>query len=81
MIKLVFDISDVVHANGHTQNANCGLYVKFRKFWLIPFCFIMRKDHLKKKLLLWPEVAFKEIIYRKNVQIYYLSFNKFFHSK
>ena len=43
-------------ANEHTKHANCGLRVNFWNFLFMPFCFMMKKDHFKRKLLLWPQV-------------------------
>ena len=51
--------SDVIHANEHTEYVNCDLRVNFLKFWLMSFCFVMRKDHFKQKLLLWSKIPFK----------------------
>ena len=56
MIKLCLDASEVTHANEHTKHANCGLHINF------PNCFMMKKDHVKQNLLLWPQVPFKELI-------------------
>ena len=58
MIKLCLDVSDVTHTNKHTKHANCGLHVNFWNFLLMPFCFMMKKDHFKQRLLLWPQVLF-----------------------
>ena len=58
MIKLYLDVGDA-YTQRHTLYANCGLHVNLWKFWLIPFCFVMRKDHFKQKSLLWPQVPFK----------------------
>ena len=52
MIKLYLNLSGVIHANKHTKYANCGLHVNFCNFLLMLFCFMMKKDHLKQKLLL-----------------------------
>ena len=43
MIKLCLYVSNVIHVNEHTEYANCGLHVNFLKFWLMSFCFMMRK--------------------------------------
>ena len=59
MIKLYIEVSDVIHANGHTKYANCTLHVNCWNFLLMSFCFMMKKDHFKQKLLLWPQVYFK----------------------
>ena len=48
MIKLCLDVKDVIHANEHTKYANSGLHVNFWKFWLMPFCFMIKKDHFKQ---------------------------------
>ena len=45
MIKLCLGGSEVIHASEDKLYANCGLHVNFWKFWLMPFCFIMTKDH------------------------------------
>ena len=48
-----------------------GLHVNFWIFWWMLFCFMMKKDHFKQKLLLWPKVHFKlntiKIFCRKNL--------------
>ena len=59
MIKLHLEVSDVTHANEYAKHANCGLHVNFWSFLIISFCFLMKKDHFKEKLLLWPQVPFK----------------------
>ena len=33
VIQLHLDVSDVIHANGHTEHANCGLHVNFWNFY------------------------------------------------
>ena len=38
IIKLYFDVSDVMQGNEHTKHANCGLHVNFWNFLLIPLC-------------------------------------------
>ena len=43
MIKLYRDISDV----------------KIFDFFLITYCFMMKRDYFKLKMLLWPQVPFK----------------------
>ena len=63
MIKLCLQVSDVINGNENTEYANCGLQVNFfyLNFLLMSFCFMMKKDHFKqKKLLLWPQVTFKQ---------------------
>ena len=62
MIKLYLDVSAIVHMNKHTKYPNYGLYVNFSNFLLMSFCFMMKKEHLTQKLLLWPRVPFKEIL-------------------
>ena len=57
--KLYFDLSDVIHANEHAIYANCGLHVGLWNFSLMLFCFMMQMDHVKQKLLLWPQIPFK----------------------
>ena len=62
MIKLLYlDVSDVIPTNKHTKYANCGLDVNFRNFLLMPFCFMIKKDHFQQRLLLWHQVPFKKI--------------------
>ena len=60
MVNLYLDSSDVIHADEHTKYFNCGLPVNFWIFLLKSFCFMMKKDHFKEKLLLWPEVPLKK---------------------
>ena len=60
MIKLRFDLSEAFHANEHTLYANCGLHIHFWNFWQMLFCFMMKKDHFKQKLLLWTQFPFKQ---------------------
>ena len=43
-----------------TKYVNCGLHVNFWSFLYMSFCFMMKKDHFKQKLLLWPQVPFKK---------------------
>ena len=64
MINLYLDVSGGIHANEYTKHANRGLHVNFWNFWinfwnLMPFSFMMKKDNLKHKLLLLPQVPFK----------------------
>ena len=47
MIKLYLDVSNVIHANKPTKNANCGLHINFCNFLLMRFCFMMKKDYFK----------------------------------
>ena len=56
MIKLYLDMSDVSYTRINKHN---GLHVNFRKFLLILFCFMMKKDHFNQNLLLWPQIPFK----------------------
>ena len=58
-VKLYLDVSDSKHANEQTKHANCGLHGNFWSFLLISFCFMMKKDHFKQKLLLWSQVSFR----------------------
>ena len=37
----------------------CGLHVNFWNFWKMSFWFTMKKDHFKKKLLLWSRCPLK----------------------
>ena len=53
MIILYIEISDVIHANEHTKHVNCGLH---ENVLLISFCFMMKRDYLKQKLLIWRQV-------------------------
>ena len=46
-IKLYLSVSYAIHANKHMQYANCGLHVNFWNFLLMPFCFMMKKDHFE----------------------------------
>ena len=48
MIKLCLNVSDAI------------TFKNFWKFWLKSFCSLMRKDHFKKKLLIWLQVLFNE---------------------
>ena len=59
MVKLYLNVSEIRHANEHKSYANCGLHVNFLNVLLISFCFMMKKDHFKQKLLLFPQVPFK----------------------
>ena len=52
MIKLYLDVIDVLHGNEHTKQANCGWHVNFLNFLLMPFCFMIKKDHFKQKFFL-----------------------------
>ena len=61
LIKLYFDLNDIIHANKHTEYANCGLAVNFWIFSLMSSCFMMKKDHFKQKLFIWRQVPFKHI--------------------
>ena len=38
---------------------NYALHVSFWNCLYMSFCFMMKKDHSKQKLLLWPQVPFK----------------------
>ena len=59
MIKLCFDVSDVMHTSEHTKYASCDLPVNFWIFLWMPFRFMMKKDCFKQKLLHWPQIPFK----------------------
>ena len=48
MIKLYLHASDVINAIEHTYYANDGLHVNFWKCWLMPFCFMIKKDRFKQ---------------------------------
>ena len=50
---------NAIHDKEQTKHANCGLHGNFWSFLLMSFCFMMKKDHFKQKLLLWPQVPFK----------------------
>ena len=39
-----------------------SLYMNFYDFWFMPFCFMMKKNHFKQKLLLWPQFPFKNLL-------------------
>ena len=60
MIKRYLDVSDVIHAKEYTKDANCGLHLNCWIFLFMAFCFIMKKDHFKQKLLIWPQVPFMD---------------------
>ena len=45
MTGLCLDVTNVIHANEHTEYANCGVRVNFWNF-LMPFCFMMKKNLL-----------------------------------
>ena len=60
-----YEVCDVIHAHKHTQYANCGLHVSFLKFWLLPFCFMMKKDFTKQKMLVWSQVLFKWVYLKR----------------
>ena len=62
MNKLYLDVSDVIHANEHTVCVNCGLRGSFWDFLLMSFCFMMKNNHVKQKLLLWSQVLLKIVI-------------------
>ena len=62
MNKLYLDVSDVIHANEHTVCVNCGLHGSFWDFLLMSFCFMMKNNHVKQKLLLWSQVLLKIVI-------------------
>ena len=49
MVKLCFDVSDIIHVNEHAKYANSGVQVNFRNFLLVPFCFLMKKEKNKLK--------------------------------
>ena len=51
-VKLYLNVRDAIHANEQTKHANCGLRGTFGRFLLMSFCFKMKKDHFKQKLLL-----------------------------
>ena len=51
----------------------CGLHVNFWKFWLTLFSFMIKKDHLKLKLLLWPQFPFNNTIKLNTRYLYELS--------
>ena len=63
VVKLYLDVSDAIHENDHTKNANCGLPVNVWIFLLKSFCFMMKKDHFKQKLLFWSQVPFKMLLF------------------
>ena len=53
--------NDVIRLNEHTSFANFGFHINFWNFLLISFCFVMKKDSFKQKLLLWPEFSIKKM--------------------
>ena len=58
MIKLYHDIGDV-YTQMNIQNMLIMAYMKTSEiFLLMPFCFMMKRDCFKQKLLLWPQVSF-----------------------
>ena len=54
MINFYLDVSDTLHANERTKQSNCLLHINIWNFLLMLLCFMMKKDHFKQKLLLWP---------------------------
>ena len=46
------DVSDVIHIDADTWYSNCGLREKICDFWLITVCFMIKKDHFERTLLL-----------------------------
>ena len=60
MIKLYLHASDVINAIEHTYYANDGLHVNFWKCWLMPFCFMIKKDRFKQRFLLLPQFSFND---------------------
>ena len=71
IIKLCLDVNDVTHANKHTAHAQCSLHVNFWNFLLIPFFFMINKDHVKQRLLLWPHVPFKSIFWYNSLAFHF----------
>ena len=59
MIYLYLEVSDVIRKNEHIKYANCCLPVNFWNILLMPFCFMMEKDHFEQKLFFWPQVPLK----------------------
>ena len=59
MIKLCLNVNDVIPANEHTYYTKFDLYINFSDFWLMPLCFMTKKDNFKQKLLLWLQDPFK----------------------
>ena len=68
MNTLYLNVTDIMHANEYAIYANSGLHVNLWDFFLVPFCFKMKKDHFKKRFLLWPQVLFK---YFKEIKFYF----------
>ena len=60
MIELYLNVIDIIHLNRQTKHANCDLHVNFCNFLWMPFCFMMKKDHFIRKMVLWPQVPFKD---------------------
>ena len=63
VIKLCLDVSNAIHANEHTKYANCGLPLIFGIFLLMQQFFIMKNDHFKQNLLLWPQFPFNVFLH------------------
>ena len=57
ILERTFALCNAIPANEHTQFANGGLRVNPWNFWLMQFCFTIKKNHFKPKLLLWPQVS------------------------
>ena len=79
MIKFCLDVSDVIHANEHTEFANSGLHTNFWKLGLTPFCFVIRKDCFKQKLLLWLHVPSNENLISCTLKIFLFFFRIKYH--
>ena len=61
---------DVTHTNELKQYGKCGLHINFWNFWLMTFCFMVKKDCFKQKLFLWPQVPFnKHLLWKKDKKI------------
>ena len=77
IIKLYLNVNDVIHANEQTKYANCSLHKNFWNFLLMSFCFMIKRNYFKQKLLLWHLVPFKfleKLIEAKLLKMCYLEY-------
>ena len=68
-IKLWINASDVITTKEQTKYANWGLHVILWNFWLMSYCFKMKKDLFMQKMLLWPQVPFKSRVNRHSLSL------------
>ena len=68
-IKLWINASDVITTKEQTKYANWGLHVILWNFWLMSYCFKMKKDFFMQKMLLWPQVPFKSRVNRHSLSL------------